>query len=300
MRNPLLLLSSLAIFVSMSLAQELEGAETHESSATADTSPLTSQKDFSTFRPKPEDYNFEMMVLVFIVFYLSNYLLGRAYNLRILSKLERPIGTVLRRQFHLVADPGGLMFDIDSWTDIFFWATGRRNCESLRGIIKLKPRQDMIGMIQDMASPHEEYLTLEFDLPQKVPNFVFAIVPKVKFRTIIRDRFDINTFSKPVKVDNLSSNLIVLSENNEVATDFINSNVYSNFARSDSLLQELYISDQPEKKPTDINFVTKKVLAIRIKIPTLDEQNLKLFESTLEYAMYLVDYIANKISLPSE
>ncbi|PVU92189.1 hypothetical protein BB561_003973 [Smittium simulii] len=280
-------------------SEELHGAVQHEPSGSTD--PL---KTSSNPAAKPsvnfsfEAYKFEALILCVLIVYGIFFVKGRAVNMKIFEQIEQVVTDVLRENFTDLAQPLGKTLERDSVSDALFWASGRRNCQSLNG--HLKPRHDLIGLATSILESSEDFMKIEISLNDKAPDFVFALVPKNKHRTVLKSRFDVGAFAKPIKVEDLGEKFTAMSEHSDFLQGLKNSNLFTNFSQSDCLLSELYITDQPQYKPTAIPFFQNKRLIAKIKIPQLDSNGVDLLKNTIEYILYLVDYTCNDMNIRPE
>ncbi|OLY83669.1 UPF0674 endoplasmic reticulum membrane protein [Smittium mucronatum] len=226
--------------------------------------------------------------------------MGISENKSIIDKLEVPIRGVMRRNFSSAFDHR-MLLHVDSPSDVLIYASGRRNCSSLQGHIQLKSRQDLVSLANDFLADNEEKISFEIILDQnKAAGFVFGIVPKQKTKVVLQERFDISTFTNVLNTDKIDPKLAVFSESSE-ATNLVLSSGLSKYTNPNTgLITELFISDQPDKKPDELDFPRRKRLIASIKIPKLDESGIPQLVDNIEFVFYLIDYICQSVSLRPE
>ncbi|OMJ08503.1 Coiled-coil domain-containing protein 47, partial [Smittium culicis] len=243
------------------------------------------------------NYKLEGLVILTIIFYIINYFIGSAENKTIIKKLEEPIKSVLKRHFYSANDERRI-FEIDSPSDVLIYASGRRNCVSLQGHVQLKVRQDLISLANDFLADNNEQISFEIVLDQdKADGFVFAVTPKNKSKFLLQDRHDISSFTTVLNSDKVDSKTVVFSETSEATNLLLSTELPYYLNKKTGLLSELYISDQPDKKPDELNFTSSKKLTAVLRIPKLNETGISQLVENIEFVFHLIDVVCESIKL---
>ncbi|OMJ29952.1 UPF0674 endoplasmic reticulum membrane protein [Smittium culicis] len=254
-----------------SLAEELEAPIQSDSIPNPEAPKLNP----NAFVFNASNYKLEGLVILTIIFYTINYFIGSAENKTIIKKLEEPIKAVLKRHFYSANDERRI-FEVDSPSDVLIYASGRRNCVSLQGHVQ----------------------SFEIILDQdKADGFVFAVAPKNKSKFLLQDRHDISSFTTILNSDKVDSKTVVFSETSEATNLLLSTELPHYLDKKTGLLSELYISDQPDKKPDELNFATSKRLTAVLRIPKLNETGISQLVENIEFVFHLIDVVCESIKL---
>ncbi|KAJ2162169.1 hypothetical protein GGF46_000911 [Coemansia sp. RSA 552] len=247
------------------------------------------------------NYRLELLLVAFAVVLVANYFRGSRQNMERAEALEAPIGEALRANFSLVGD-GRRALSWDSASDMGFYASGRRHCKSAQGRVVLKARQDPIAMLNDVLAKTHEKLEIEVVLDEGACGFVFAAVPRKRVKALCRDRYDIGTFAKPASSDAIRPGTALLSESPDATAQLLDAGLADMLADASGLLEELVVTDCPAEKPDTHDFSREKRLqaTIRLPAPADGSGGAKALRDTLEFVFYLVDYLAEGITLRPE
>ncbi|KAJ1826971.1 hypothetical protein LPJ73_008879, partial [Coemansia sp. RSA 2703] len=160
---------------------------------------------------------------------------------------------------------------------------------------------DPLALLNDLVSNNQEKLEVEVVLnDDEIKGFVFAVVPRKRAKAMLRDRYDVSTFAKIVNNDTVSSKVALLSESADVTTQILDSGLDVILADEDALLEEIVITDVPAEKPESHDFKRQKKLSAVLRLPEPTVANVAKFKQAFEFVFYLVDYVAESISLRPE
>ncbi|KAF9957041.1 hypothetical protein BGZ72_002233 [Mortierella alpina] len=204
---------------------------------------------FESFQDLRERYGHELMYLGFILLLLIAHLVGKRHN-EVLAKTTMAVMLPLfRANFSRVGDNGAELA-IDAPHEYIIYLTGRRHVSTVHGLIKMKPRQDLIRtLLTFFSSPAQDTCTLNVTMnPDEYSNGVFAIVPKATGTAVRNKYYDLSTFTKASNQKSLDASLITLTESSEL-TEAILPLVGEKLNQAVSWLDYFIVSDQPMYKP---------------------------------------------------
>ncbi|KAF9180905.1 hypothetical protein BGZ50_005845 [Haplosporangium sp. Z 11] len=207
---------------------------------------------FESFQEVRERYGYELMYLGMIFLMLVTHWIGKRHN-EVLAKTTMAVMLPLfRANFARVGDNGAELA-IDAPHEYIIYLTGRRHVATVHGLIKMKPRQDIIRTLFTLfSSPVQDTCTLNVTMnPNEYSDGVFAVVSK-STGTAIRNRFyDLSTFTKASNQKALDASLITLTESNEL-TEAILPLVSEKLNQAAAWLDYFIVSDQPTHKPDTV------------------------------------------------
>ena len=145
--------------------------------------------EFETIKPKVQLGTFEIICILWILVYLINYLVGAESNKRkarnwFLSTAHCWTG------FGLVGHEGKKVIEYSPHQFVFY-AAQKQNFESLTGVIKLWPRQDLFKLIWNYFKGTKTSDSITFTAPVQCDGIVFAILQRNKSASIAKKRWDI-------------------------------------------------------------------------------------------------------------
>ncbi|KAG0024896.1 hypothetical protein BGZ80_000024 [Entomortierella chlamydospora] len=199
-----------------------------------------------------EKYSYEVLYLSIILLILVTYWVGKRHN-EVLAKTTMAVMLPLfRSNFARVGDNGAELA-IDSPHEYIIYLTGRRHVATVHGLIKMRPRQDLIRTLFTLLStPAQDICTLNVTMnPNEYSDGVFAIVPKSTGTAIRNKHYDLTTFTKASSQKALDSSLITLTESSEL-TDAIVPLVSEKLNKAVKWLDYFIVSDQPTHKPDTV------------------------------------------------
>ncbi|KAG0198121.1 hypothetical protein BGX28_008407 [Mortierella sp. GBA30] len=204
---------------------------------------------FESFQELRERYGQELMYLGFILLLLVAHFVGKRHN-EVLAKTTMAVMLPLfRANFSRVGDNGAELA-IDAPHEYIIYLTGRRHVSTVHGLIKMKPRQDLIRtLLTFFSSPAQDTCTLNVTMnPDEYSDGVFAIVPKATGTAVRNKYYDLSTFTKASNQKALDASLIALTESSEL-TEAIMPLVGEKLNQAASWLDYFIVSDQPMYKP---------------------------------------------------
>ncbi|KAJ1674108.1 hypothetical protein EV182_003951, partial [Spiromyces aspiralis] len=177
----------------------------------------------------------------------------------------------------------------------------------------LLPRQDLFGLVFNLVgSDSGPRMLVDIQLQQSAMahGFVFAITTRKRARAVRHERFDVgklthqesnsssSTSSTPSS-SAISPKLVVHSEHSEITSLLLKSGIHHIAGGRKPLLEELYISDQPEEEPEERSENPSGMsLRAMLRLPSPDPKGLEQVEDALEVLLHLVDYLCESVKLP--
>ncbi|KAF9935001.1 hypothetical protein FBU30_009424 [Linnemannia zychae] len=207
---------------------------------------------FNSYQELFDRFGNELMYLSFILLILITYMFGKRHN-EILAKTTMAVMLPLfRANFARVGDNGAELA-IDAPHEYIIYLTGRRHVATVHGLIKMKPRQDLIRTLFTLFStPVNDTCTLNVTMnPDEYSDGVFGVVPKSSGTKIRNYNYDLTTFAKASNQKSLDDSLITLTESNEL-TEAILPLVADKLNQAAEWLEYFIVSDQPAAKPESL------------------------------------------------
>lgn len=231
-----------------------------------------------------QSFYFELLTLVGIIVYATNFFAGKNKNSRLATSWFKHHKTLLEQQFAIVGDDGmstepssGVLVK-ESESVYTLWCTGRQCCEGMLVELKLLKRHDLVSVMSQMMRPISDMVRITIYMDDEdMDNFVFALLPKKTAAKCQKDLQDLSYFCGDKKsaerygLDNHS----ILTECGEVADFVLNTQICNTLKKYENCFESLHFSDQfvgPKKEDTeeDANAKLKKpkkVLMFEFKIP---------------------------------
>ncbi|KAG0345312.1 hypothetical protein BG005_001357 [Podila minutissima] len=204
---------------------------------------------FESFEELWETWSREIMYLSAIFLIFCTHFVGKRHN-EILAKTTMAVMLPLfRANFARVGDNGAELA-IDAPHEYIIYLTGRRHVATVHGLIKMKPRQDLIRtLLTFFQAPVQDTCTLNVTMnPDEYSDGVFAVVPKLSGTQLRSKFYDLNTFTKASNQNTLDDSLITLTESSEL-TEAILPLVSERLNKAAKWLDYFVVSDQPMYKP---------------------------------------------------
>lgn len=230
-----------------------------------------------------QNYIYEIVMLVLIVAYFVNYLIGKSKNQRLATAWYSSHKELLERQFALVGDNGtstelpagstvtapsedgeekrgelGGSDQLIKESDNLYglWCSGRQACDGMLVQMKFIKRQDLInGVLMQFVKPQSDQIVFSVEYPshEDIDSFVFCLTTKKQSSQLHNNYQDLATYCIEKKAANsggggdsssIPSKYVVLNECSEVPSLVVDSRV-SAFLRSyPDMVEYLHISDQ--------------------------------------------------------
>ncbi|CAF0754294.1 unnamed protein product [Adineta ricciae] len=213
-----------------------------------------------------EAYHCEAIMLLLLLGYLINFLLGRSKNARLADIVYRSQRDLLERNFCLVGDNGQTRTTQsaddstvnDSTTNkmqkeseslYILWCSGRTAIESMLMEVRLAKRQCLFNSLAAMIKSSNDMLIYTADYSKEdMETFVFCLAKKHCAAKLHRDMNDLSQFCSERKTSDKrglnNGNYQILSEIGEVSSAIIDNRVVDFIEKYPDVLEYIHISDQ--------------------------------------------------------
>ncbi len=289
--------------------EEFEGIQsTTKSSETNDKKNLKPRKADKAEQPMPSlkiadvpmhlmqngnwtNYIWEIVLIVFILIYLINFLYGKSKNYRFVQTWFNAHRELLERNFCVVGDDGNsvqLPGQINSETSVAeigslikdsennygLWCTGRQLCDGMLVQLKLIKRQDFInGVVMQFIKPQSDQIiiSVEYPNPDDIDNFVFCLTNKKISQQMFNDYQDISSYCLEKKcLPNLSGSSF---SGDYKYADLLNSQVASRYTMLNESMEipnailDMRVCAFLNKYPEMVEFILISDQYVGFKIP---------------------------------
>ncbi|KAG0368719.1 hypothetical protein BC939DRAFT_446691 [Gamsiella multidivaricata] len=253
---------------------------------------------FDSFQELRARLGHEMMYLSFIILILVTYWVGKRHN-EVLAKTTMAVMLPLfRANFARVGDHGAELA-IDAPHEYIIYLTGRRHVATVHGLIKMRPRQDLIRTLFTIFStPVQDTCTLNVTMqPNEYSDGVFAVVPKTTGSIIRNKYYDLTTFTKASNQKALDNSLITLTESNEL-TEAILPLISNKLNEAAQWLDYFVVSDQPSFKPETLPTEPyAKRISLSFRLP--NARDTREIAPLVEALIACLDGLPNACHVPS-
>ncbi|XP_065896739.1 PAT complex subunit CCDC47-like [Dysidea avara] len=265
-------------------------------------------------------YYAEILMLLGLVCYLLNYIMGRTRNQSLaVAWLEAHL-ELLKANFTIVGDNG----EGDSATEeelikqsdnsYVLWSSGRQGCNSMIIQMKLQKRHDLLFLLMNAVRPNPDTFVVSVQLADHdMDNFVLAVSKKKSAVKMMKELSDIQNYCperRSADKFNLPSSFVVLPEIHEAAMAILSHNTISSvFQRYEELIETLHISDQYTGVVDDmaeddsggvvVKIPERKIIFTYTAPRAARHGNMKSVEPLLRFLLQLIDRI-NKYRLSKE
>lgn len=186
-----------------------------------------------------EAYQYEAVMLIFLLGYLINFLIGRTKNGRLADTVYQSQRDLLARNFALVGDDGQ---NTNAQTEeqpthmhkeadhlYVLWCSGRAAIESMLVELRLVKRQCAFNTLAAMIKSINDTLVYTIDFNKEdMETFVFCLARKRAAAKLHRDMTDLSQFCaerKNVDKKNLTGTFQTLSEIGEASSAMVDQRV---------------------------------------------------------------------------
>uniref|UniRef100_A0A915M7N5 PAT complex subunit CCDC47 n=1 Tax=Meloidogyne javanica TaxID=6303 RepID=A0A915M7N5_MELJA len=152
----------------------------------------------SHFRSNWSSYQIESIALFVIIIYVINYLYGKTKNYSIALKWFSDNREKLEQQFALVGDDGTSTEEMEGHlireTEFSYtvWSTGRTGCKGMLTQIKLRKRQDLLGILLNIIRPQLDRVVHKIDMdPNEMDSFVLIFGQRKSVLRAVKEMHDL-------------------------------------------------------------------------------------------------------------
>nr|CAD2155148.1 unnamed protein product [Meloidogyne enterolobii] len=270
--------------------------------------PLTFADVPSHFRSNWSSYQIESIALFVIIIYVINYLYGKTKNYSIALKWFSDNREKLEQQFALVGDDGTSTEEMEGHlireTEFSYtvWSTGRTGCKGMLTQIKLRKRQDLLGILLNIIRPQPDRVVHKIDMdPNEMDSFVLIFGQRKSVLRAVKEMHDLSVYvteKKNFEKLQLLPSFCVYAEVAEIVPAIIDSTTVHFLKRCEKYIEYVHISDQysgakqqdgqnssklPETHPTLIfSFILNS-----------DNDDTSIDELLLNFTFYILERVKN-------
>jgi len=205
-----------------------------------------------------EAYHCEAIMLIILLGYLINFLIGRTKNARLANLIFHSQQDLLAKNFSLVGDNGQTrtnpaeeqITSMQKETENLYilWCSGRTAVESMLMEIRFVKRQCLFNSLAAMLKSVNDTLVYTIDFGKdELETLVFCLARKRSAARLHRDMLDLSQFcseKKNADKKGLNGNYQVLSEIGEVTTSILDNRVVDFIDKYPDALEYIHVSDQ--------------------------------------------------------
>lgn len=266
---------------------------------------LTMAKIPIHFRTHWDSYWLEMIMLIGLIAYFSNYFVGRNKNSKLANMWLTAHRQLLEDNFAMVGDDGKKETDSsgpvgfvkESESLYALWCSGRTCCEGMLVELKMIKRQDLVSGVIGLIRKTQDQVQIKVEISKdSMDNFVLAIATKKSAARLFKDMTDLSKFctsvAKPDEKYHIPVGFALLSEIQEAAAAIIDSRLIAMLNKYSSLIDFIHISDQfsgpQDTETTEVKQPeTKRMLIVSYFIP--EKTDLEDLKPLLQLVLHLVD-----------
>ena len=198
-----------------------------------------------------EAYCCEGVMIIVVLGYLINFLVGRAKNTRLSSAIYRSQYDLLEKNFSLIGDDNEQTTHLQKESEYLYilWCTGRVAIESMLMEIRLIKRQCLFNSLAALIKSINDTIVYTIDFSKDdLETFVFCLAKKRSAIRLHRDMNDLSQFCAERKNADkrglLSGNYQILSEFGEVTSTIIDNRLVDFIDKYPDAIESIHISDQ--------------------------------------------------------
>ncbi|CAF3809914.1 unnamed protein product [Rotaria sp. Silwood1] len=205
-----------------------------------------------------EAYYCEAIMMIALLGYLINFLIGRTKNSQLATTIYRSQRDLLQRNFSLVGDNGQTS---DTQTDepintmhkesenlYILWCSGRTSIDSMLVELRFIKRQCLFNSLAALIKSINDTIVYTIDYSKDdMETFVFCLARKRCAAKLHRDMNDLSQFCAERKTADrkgLSTDYQILSELGEVSSAIIDTKVADFIYKFPDAIEYIHISDQ--------------------------------------------------------
>ncbi|PAV57794.1 hypothetical protein WR25_05101 [Diploscapter pachys] len=206
------------------------------------------------FRSNWASYQVEAIILVIIVLYLVNYMIGRNVNQTIATNWFENNREILETQFALVGDDGlseeakGGHMQRDTDCSFTIWCSGRSAVNHMQVQIRTVKRQDFASRVMALFSPANDRVIFKVELDDgEIDPFVLLFGQKKSTIKQAKEMLDLSTFTqekKNIVTFNLPNSFALFADQSETIYAMLEPGVANILRKHEKAVEFFHISDQ--------------------------------------------------------
>ncbi|ANZ73876.1 BA75_00495T0 [Komagataella pastoris] len=257
------------------------------------------------------NWKLELVTVSFTLFYLLTHFLGASYNARLVSKWVSSAEEVLDKQFASLGCSVKENVVKDDNEHYTYFATGRKNIESLTVRFTLKPRHNLLLLVSETIlaffitsieqSVDSVNITVKYssDAESNVDDFIWAIVNKDGMNQARIENYFLS-LTKTSESSKLPTEYVFMSETADITEEVYNESENSGLTSSPTLLKYVAFTDQSIVKPTTLEEAASSKKAILYTSFPTTASELKANQDLLTSFLSLVDNVVENVKFRPE
>ncbi|KAI3378470.1 hypothetical protein SNEBB_007220 [Seison nebaliae] len=268
-----------------------------------------------------EAYNGELLIIIFVIIYLTNYLFGRQNNQEIISHWYNMNKEFLNENFLFVGDDGmplnttpptplanmtgsGELLKLNECS-YALWCSGRENNDGLLISMRLQKRHDLLSYLYSLSLSQKNsddiILKLNLQSTDVAEPFVFCLTNKRCSSEIQQKYLEINRYCQEKnlsKFDIDNKQYLAFSEIDDIISIIMNDSIFSRlFKESCKFFNYLLISDQHSYSSLTGGGVysTVVILSFNLNTKKLSSGDFPSNGHALDYLKFLL-YLNDKLN----
>jgi len=303
------------------IKQEIEKEKVNEPLIQKDEEPVplnyNSETNFFKIM-KLNNPKVEICLLSVLAIYLLVYINGKTKNEKIAKNWLISTYKIWKENFAELGIEDGSTLVRDGNHEFWYYATGRKYCQSVFTRVQLRPRQDIIATLLKINKPVYDKIVMEAVLNKnESDDFIFAMMDRRLETDIKKGRYDLKTFTKRFKGNNAPDQFYytVLTDAFDFATRFFDATFVKHAIqlslgkldnpvskRNTPWIESIIITDQQTTEP-DIDKILseepplppKKTLTVTVRIPSDYDKKTEDMEALVNeltgLMIHIIDFI---------
>jgi len=260
----------------------------------------------------------EICLFTILGLYLIAFYIGKVKNEKIAKEWLISTYKIWKENFAELGIEEASTLVRDGNHEFWYYATGRKHCQSVFTRVQLCPRQDIILTVRNLFKPTYDRIVMEAVLNKsESDDFVFALMDRKKEAEIKKKRYDLKNFPRRYKGNNAPSSLhyTVLTDAYDFASRFFDATFVKHALqlslgeldnpvckKNTPWIESIIITDQPTSEPDiekilsdDPPLPPNKTLTVTARIPSdfdkkTDDMEAVVVELT-ELVIRIIDFI---------
>ncbi|KAI8055427.1 hypothetical protein BDF22DRAFT_677091 [Syncephalis plumigaleata] len=239
--------------------------------------------------PSLEDFYIELILCALLICYVFIYQWGKYTNEQIAKTWIKYHLDLFASHFAHVGNDKGHILVKDGPADFLFYASGRIHCQYLRARLQMIPRHDPIALLVGLIYPQHDRISIEVCMNEdEYDPVVFGVATASKVSAAFKYRYDLSNFTRQIRSPLLPDNCYAFTEHGDITTTILDDNVVQVLSTYNNYFEEMYITDQPVKKPETLDIMAPR-LFFNFRMPS--SADMQSMIELHELVLYMIDHI---------
>ncbi|RKP24899.1 hypothetical protein SYNPS1DRAFT_23062, partial [Syncephalis pseudoplumigaleata] len=239
--------------------------------------------------PRLEDFYIELALCGLLICYVFIYQWGKYTNEQLAKTWIKHHLDLFASHFAHVGNDKGHILVKDGPADFLFYASGRVHCQYLRARLQMVPRHDPIALLVGLLRPQHDRISIEVCMNEdEYDPMVFGVATASKVNNAYKYRYDLSNFTRQVRSPLLPDNCFAFTEHGDVTSTIIDESVARVLAAHKHRFEEMYITDQPVKKPEAPTTMAPRLYFTFRMSSSMEMQSMVELH---ELVLYMIDHV---------